>query len=107
MAGVQDIPEAVMDGALEQLMAESLAAWKVDGEVRRAADGALMVKAGDKRLRVARAPPDLPFRWMVSEGGRTRGLTGIAGLLRAVRAAVDPGYRPVRLRIAPLPLGRP
>ena len=41
---------------------------------------------------------------MVAEGERTRGVTSIAGLLRAVRAAVDPGYRPVRLRIAPLPL---
>ena len=29
------------------------------------------------------------------EGERTRGVTSIAGLLRNVRAAVDPGYRPV------------
>ena len=41
---------------------------------------------------------------MVTEGERTRGVTSIAGLLRTVRAAVDPGYRPIRLRIAPLPL---
>jgi hypothetical protein len=44
---------------------------------------------------------------MVSEGERSRGVTGIAGLLRAVRAAVDPGYQPVRLRIAPVPLSPP
>jgi hypothetical protein len=55
-------------------------------------------------LRISRAPADLPFRWMVGEGERTRGATSIAGLLRNVRAAVDPDYRPVRLRIAPLPL---
>ena len=35
----------------------------------------------------------MPFRWMVAEGERTRGATSVAGLLRAVRAAVDPGYR--------------
>ena len=63
-----------------------------------------LLTAGDKRLGIARAAADLPFRWMVSEGERTRGVTSIAGLLRAVRAAVDPGYRPIRLRIAPLPL---
>jgi hypothetical protein len=52
---------------------------------------------------VTPAEKDLPFRWMVTRGGRTRGVTSIAGLLRAVRAAVDPEHRPVRLRIAPLP----
>jgi hypothetical protein len=97
-----DVPDQV-----RKLLAESLAAWKVVGEVRRESDGALLLTAGNRRLRVARAGGNLPFRWMVSEGERTRGLTGIAGLLRAVRAAVDPGYRPVRLRIAPLPLSPP
>ena len=90
-----------------QLLAQSLEAWRVAGNVRREADGALLLAAGDKQLRVSRAAGDLPFRWMVSEGERTRGVTGIAGLLRTVRAALDPGYRPVRLRIAPLPLSPP
>ena len=44
---------------------------------------------------------------MVADGERTRGVTSVSGLLRNVRAAVDPGYRPVRLRIAPLPLAAP
>ena len=86
------------------LLAQSLAAWHIGGVVSREADGALLVTAGEKRLRISRAPADLPFRWMVGEGERTRGATSIAGLLRNVRAVVDPGYRPVRLRIAPLPL---
>ena len=90
-----------------QLLEQSLAAWHVTGEIRREADGTLLLLAGDKRLGVARATGDVPFRWMVSEGERTRGVTSIAGLLRGVRAAVDPGYRPVRLRIAPLPLVLP
>ena len=87
-----------------RLLEQSLAAWHVDGEVHRETDGALRLLAGDKRIHISRAASDLPFRWMVTEGERTRGATSIAGLLRAVRAAVDPGYRPIRLRIAPLPL---
>ena len=86
------------------LLVQSLRAWRVGGVVSREADVALLVAAGERRLRISRAPADLPFRWMVGEGERTRGATSIAGLLRNVRAAVDPHYRPVRLRIAPLPL---
>ena len=98
------MPARILDCAVEDLLVQSLRAWRVRGEVSREADGVLLVAAGEKRLRVSRAPADLPFRWMVGEGERTRGATSIAGLLRNVRAAVDPGYRPVRLRIAPLPL---
>ena len=94
----------ILDNAVEDLLAQSLDAWRISGSVRREADGTLLLLAGDKRLGVARAAADLPFRWMVGEGERTRGVTSIAGLLRAVRGAVDPGYRPIRLRIAPLPL---
>ena len=98
------MPARILDCAVEDLLVQSLRAWRVRGEVSREPGGALLVAAGEKRLRVSRAPADLPFRWMVGEGERTRGATSIAGLLRNVRAAVDPGYRPVRLRIAPLPL---
>ena len=83
---------------------QSLEAWRVEGDVARETDGALLVTAGEKRLRISRAPADLPFRWMMAEGERTRGVTSVSGMLRTLRAAVDPGYRPVRLRIAPLPL---
>ena len=89
---------------VEDLLVQSLDAWRISGNVRREADGVLLVTTGERRLRIARAAADLPFRWMVSEGERSRGVTSIAGLLRAVRGAVDPGYRPIRLRIAPLPL---
>ena len=93
-----------MELTVSRLLACSLAAWRVGGVVSRETDGALLVAAGERRLRISRAPADLPFRWMVGEDERTRGATSIAGLLRSVRASVDPGYRPVRLRIAPLPL---
>jgi hypothetical protein len=98
------MPATILDNAVEGLLVQSLDAWHVSGSVRREGNGALLVAAGAKRLRISRAPADLPFRWMVAEGERTRGVSSIAGLLRNVRAAVDPGYRPVRLRIAPLPL---
>jgi chemotaxis response regulator CheB len=104
MASVQHIPEGVVDATVEALLAQSLEAWHVTGKVHRETDGTLLLAAGDRQLRLSRAAADLPFRWMVGEGERTRGVTSIAGLLRAVRAAADPGYRPVRLRIAPLPL---
>jgi hypothetical protein len=90
--------------AVEELLVQSLRAWRVRGEVSHEADRVLLIAAGAKRLRITRAPAGLPFRWMVAEGDRTRGATSIAGLLRTLRAAVDPGYRPVRLRIASLPL---
>jgi hypothetical protein len=94
----------VTPDGVHELVLQSLRAWRVSGDVSREADGALLVTAGEKRLRISRAPADLPFRWMVAEGERNRGAPSIAGLLRTLRAAVDPGYRPVRLRIAPLPL---
>jgi hypothetical protein len=94
-----DVPEPV-----SELLAQSLAAWRVSGKVRREPAGTLLLVAGDKQLRISRAPAELPFRWMVDEAGRTRGVASVAGLLRAIRGALDPGYRPVRLRIAPLPL---
>ena len=85
------------------LLVESLPAWGVAGSVTREADGGLGVAAGGVQLRIARAPAGLPFRWTVTDGGRVRGATGIPGLLRIVRAAVDPDHRPVRVCIAPLP----
>jgi hypothetical protein len=97
-------PDSVLDDAVLELLAQCLRAWGVGGEVGGGPDGALVLTAGEKCLRISRAPAGLPFRWMVAEGERTRGVLSVSGLLRHVRAAVDPGYRPVRLRIAPLPL---
>ena len=107
MVGAPMTPGTVLDDAVYKLLLQSLAAWRVSGNASREADGALLVTAGEKRLRISRAPADLPFRWMVADGARTRGVPSVSGLLRTVRAAVDPGYRPVRLRIAPLPLVAP
>ncbi len=88
---------------VRDLLVASLAAWRVEGSVMQEGDAVVVLAAG-ATLRVTRAAPGLPFRWMVARDGRSRGATSVAGLLRAVRAAVDPDHRPVRLRIAPLPL---
>ena len=97
------MPATILDNAVEDLLARASRPGASPAMCARGRRDAA-VTAGDKQLRVSRAAADLPFRWMVSEGERTRGVTSIAGLLRTVRAAVDPGYRPIRLRIAPLPL---
>src|SRR4051794_37726072 len=104
MVGDPDTSSTALDEAVWELLVQSLEAWGVGGEVRRDSDGGLLVSAWDKWLRITRAPAYLPFRWMVAEGERPRAVTSVSGLLRNVRLAVDPGYRPVRLRIAPLPL---
>jgi hypothetical protein len=92
-----------LDEAVSALLAQSLEAWRVTGEISRQADATLLIVAGDKRVRIARAPAGLPFRWAVSDGERTRGAASVVGVLRHVRAALDPSHRSVRLRIAPLP----
>jgi hypothetical protein len=97
------VPEHV-----RELLVRSLEAWRVPGDVGRDAQGALVLTAEGCQLRIARAADaGLPFRWMVTDGERIRGVASIAGLLRAVRTTVDPGYRPIRLRVAPLPLAPP
>jgi hypothetical protein len=92
-----------LDEAVCVLLEHSLRAWQVHGKIRREADGSLLIAAADKRVRVARAPAGLPFRWAVVDGERRRSAISVTGVLRHVRAALDSGYRSVRLRIAPLP----
>ena len=92
-----------LDEALGILLEHSLKQWRVCGKIRREADGALLIVSADKRLRIARMPAGLPIRWAVVDQERTRGATSVTGVLRHVRAALDPEHRAVRLRIAPLP----
>ena len=53
-----------------ELLAQSLVAWRVAGSVERARDGALVIGASRKDIRIDRAPPHLMFRWMVTVDGR-------------------------------------
>ncbi len=84
---------------VRELLAQSLAAWQVTGSVQRA-NGTILVRADAHEIRIAPAPPDLPFRWMVTIDGRTRGAISLVAVLRQVRAALDPGYAASRVRIA-------
>ena len=89
------------------LLAESLPAWGREGVVRRAADGAFVVSCGVSVIRIERAPPDLPFRWMVTVAGRKRGAVALPAVLRQLRAALDPDHAGERVRIALAPLVPP
>ena len=93
------VPEYVV-----ALVQQSLPAWGVAGEVSRSADGGLEVRAATAQLRISRAPAGLPFRWLVEVGDRRRPVSGVPGLLRAVRVGLDPSFRPIAARIAALPL---
>ena len=87
-----------------ELLAQSVAAWRVAGSVERAGDGALVIGGNRKHIRIERAPPHLPFRWMVTVNGRKRPAISLVAVLRQVREALDPGYAAIRVRIAIAPL---
>jgi hypothetical protein len=86
----------------QELLVESLAAWRVAGKVERAADGALMISSR-KEIRIERVPDEL-FRWTVTVEGRRRPAISLVAALRQVRDALDPAYAPNRVRIAIAPL---
>ena len=91
-----------------ELLAQSLIAWRVAGNMRRTSDGAILLRAAAREVRVEPAPKNLPFRWIVGVDGRERGAISLLAVLRQVRAAVDPGYaQNNRVRIAVSPLVPP
>ena len=91
--------EAPLDLACE-LMAQSLAAWRVAGRVQRSPDGTIVICGALKDIRINPAPADLMFRWMVTIDGRKRSAISLVSVLRQVRKALDPGYAANRVRVA-------
>ncbi len=87
-----------------ELLAESLAAWRVAGAVRRESGGVIAISGSLKEIRIEPAAPDPMFRWMVTIDGRRRGAISLAGVLRQVRQALDPGYAANRVRVAVSPM---
>jgi hypothetical protein len=86
---------------LGELLAQSLIAWGLDGTVRNVSDGSVvLLSCNGTDIRVQAAPPDLPFRWMVTINDRTRGAISLIAMLRAVRTALDGNYAANRARIA-------
>jgi hypothetical protein len=94
---------ALKDTACE-LLAESLVAWRLIGSVRRADDGLILISCNAIDISVVPAPPNGPFRWMVTVAGRERPAISLTAVLRQVREALDPGYRRNKVRVAVTPL---
>ena len=87
-----------------ELLAQSLIAWRLNGHVERIPDGAVRLAGNAIDIRIERAPPDLPFRWMVTVGGRKRVALALPAVLRQVREALDPDYVRNKVRVAITPL---
>ena len=90
--------------ALRDLLADSLALWGVQGQVRVGDDG-VAVEAGGTRLVVAPADPSGdPIRWWVTREGHRRPCPSVLGLLRTIRNTLGvPGAAPVRVRVSAAP----
>jgi hypothetical protein len=87
-----------------ELLTQSLLAWHVSGEVRRADSGAILVCSERRQILVKPAPLGLPFRWLVTIDDRERPAISVVAVLRQVREALDPGYATQRVRVAAFPL---
>jgi hypothetical protein len=92
---------------VRELMKQSLVAWRLTGSVRGTTDGAILMSCDEHEIRIERAQPDSPFRWMVTIDKRRRGAISLVAVLRQVRAALDPGYATMRVRVAAFPLVPP
>lgn len=98
--------------ALHRLLGESLRAWRVPARAEQGGDGAICITGLGFEIRISRAAPGLPFRWMVAGAApngaaRIRPAVSVIAVLRQVRQALDAGHEPQRLRIAASPLVRP
>ena len=83
-----------------ELLAQSLAAWRVAGVVQRSGDGAIVIREAIKDIRIEPAPPGSMFRWTVTIDRRERRALSLAAVLRQVREALDPGHAASRVRVA-------
>ena len=89
---------------LLRLLEQSLIAWRVLARARRVPDGTLEVEGLGRLIRIARAEPGEPFRYMVTVDGRRRPALSLVAVLRQVRGALDGTYAKTRVRIAVEPL---
>ena len=89
-----------------ELLAESLKAWRIAGDVA-SADSSVVVSAAGKTIRVEPAPERDLFRWLVTIDGRERPAVSLIAVLRQVRQALDPGYAASRVRVTVAPLVAP
>ena len=95
---------ATASGHLYELMTQSLLAWRLVGNVHSTGDGAIVVSCQEHNIRIEPTASELPFRWYVTIGNRSRPAISLVAVLRQVRSALDPRYATTRARIAPFPL---
>jgi hypothetical protein len=95
---------AASSDLLCELLTQSLLAWQITGEARCTSGGAILVSGECREILVKPAPPDSPFRWLVTVDDRERPAISIVPVLRQVRETLDPGYATRRARIGPFPL---
>ena len=89
-----------------ELLAESLKAWHIAGNVAGANAG-VVVSAAGKTIRVEPTRERDMFRWLVTIDGRERPAVSLIAVLRQVRQALDPGYAASRVRVTVAPLVAP
>ena len=94
------------DDTLSALLEQSLRFWRIPARVSRL-DDALTVSGLGRELRIVRASPGLPYRWLVTNNDRQRPAVSVIAVLRQVRLALDPGYAKMRLRVAGPPVVPP
>jgi hypothetical protein len=87
-----------------ELLKQSLIAWRLTGRVERRGDDAVHVTCNAIDIGIERAPPDLPFRWMVTINTRKRAAISLPAVLRQVREALDPDYARNKVRVGVTPL---
>jgi hypothetical protein len=96
------------DTRVARLIRVSLATWRIAAtvtpEIGNARVVCTIIVDGASAIAIARAPPGIPFRWMVTSGERQRPASSVAGLLRVLRSTIDPDWRTGRARVVPLSL---
>jgi hypothetical protein len=92
---------------VHELLAESLAAWRVAGSVAQSDDDGIVIDSNHTLISVHPAPSGSPFRWTVTIDGRKRGAISLISVLRQVREVIDPGYAVSRVRVTVAPLVPP
>lgn len=95
---------AAANDDLIELLCETLAVWRVAGAVTRQGEAIVVSVAGGASARIEPPPPGLPFRWLLLFGERQRGVSGLPGLLRHLRAELAPERAASRLRLTPRPV---
>ncbi len=97
---------ALSTDTLRELLAESLKAWHLPGDVR-STGRAISLSCNGAEIEVETAPPGSQFRWMVTVNGRKRPALALPAVLRRLRAVLDPQHEYYRARIAPEPVVPP